>query len=155
MRRRTLLALAAALALTGCGGGTAPPRPLGVVTSSATPDAAAQAAGGCSTTPTSDPLPSIMPPELTLPEGTVVTSSTERDPYATITGLVPGDLDAVRAKFKTSIEGAKLPIQSEDYEGFEAEYFFGTLDLQGVVRVVRQECLQGSTSFALSLQSGR
>lgn len=148
---RTVALLGAALLLAGCGGGSATEQPLGQITAGGRP--AGEQDPACSTTATTDPLPSIYPDALMLPEGAVVTSSQERLPIATIAGSVPGDLDTVRAQFKVSIDAAALPIQSDDYEGFEAEYFFGTLALQGVLRVVEQPCLPGRTAFALSLQS--
>ena len=142
--------LSALLGLSACG--PSDPPPLGQIIGG-TPVAADSTI--CSTTPTSDPLPSFFPPALRLPAGAVVTKSSERDRIATVSGSAPGSLDEVRASFKASIDAAALPIQSEDNEGFEAEYNFGTLDLQGLVRVTQERCLPGRTAFALSLQNRR
>ncbi len=149
MRRLVAVLGAVALLTTGCGGGNDEgSEPLGVATRVG---GGPTGGGTCTTTPTDDPMPSFYPSGLTLPPGAVVTQSAERGPIATITGYVPGPLDAVFAKFRASIERAALPIEREDNEGFEAEYFFGTQTLQGVLRVVEEPCLPGKTVFAMSL----
>lgn len=101
-----------------------------------------------------DPLPAVYPAQLALPDRAVVTAVRQRGELAVLEGYVPNEtIEGLLRVFEGRIQTGGFTVESEDYEGFEGEYFFRSPAVAGFVRVTDGGCVPDTARFALTLQS--
>jgi hypothetical protein len=140
-------ALAAVVALAGCG-------PAGAGPGGAGSGRAATAGGGCA-----DPVPvparrlAALPEALELHKSGTVTKVTTAPRYVSAEAVAEGTLDRLYEGFPGTLSGAGYAVVAKEYEGIEADYFFsGPRGESGSVKLIEGPC-EGQVTIQLTISS--